>query len=131
MQAPAPSEKFLEALTSRGSISHSALPKHISHFYREALHLRTSFENDDSGSIPRPYAGLISVFDSQVTVMGADLAKPQDDDVNSILFHIDPEKRLKEGEPSFVQDGMVGFRRNWAVFSQQSLSGLNWYISFS
>ena len=132
MQALPPSERFLEALSSNSSVSHIALPESISHFYSEALDLCTSFDNDDnSASFPHPYAGLISVFDEHVTAAVADLAKPQPKEDNSeSLIHLDPDKRHEEGECSFVQDEIVGFRRNWGVFSQDSLGGLNWYIFF-
>jgi hypothetical protein len=64
MQALPPSERFLEALSTNSSISHIALPESIGHFYSEALHLCTSFDNgDNSASFPHPYAGLISIFE--------------------------------------------------------------------
>ena len=127
MQAPPPNQQFLSALVSRHSICHNALPRDIAYFYREAVDLRTSFEKDDLEPLPPAHAGLISIFDEKVTVTGADRTKPQANDTGSVFFHADPSTRPEEGSSSFVQGAMLGFRRNWRIFSQDSLGGLNWY----
>lgn len=35
--------------------------------------------------------------------------------------------RRKEGEDSFVQGGLAGFKRNWDIFTEGALETLNWY----
>jgi hypothetical protein len=124
-----PSEEFLTALVS-ASTARSPLPEQLTRFYDEAKHLSYRFEKKDP--FLHPYEGLVSVFHPQVTAAAAHFTKrrmvyPNDPDFVAPLAL---EMSCNEGDPSFVQDGLSGFRKNWDVFTQGALSNLNWYAVF-
>jgi hypothetical protein len=129
---PSPCKEFLVALTSASS-THSPVPQQLTEFYDEAKQLSNKFE--DNEPVLYPYEGLVSVFHPEVKSASADLTKcrvsnsndPVDID-HAFVCPLGPEMRRHQGDQSFVQDGVNGFRKNWDVFTQQTLSNLNWYV---
>jgi hypothetical protein len=124
MQHP---EGFIQALTT-APLRHTALPHHVSQFYWEAKQLSRRFAIADSTVAPS--AGLLSVFHPQVAASEAALTKTRGPDFHpDFIYPLSPEARRNDRDPTFVQNGLLGFETNWDAFTRGSLSGLNWYVT--
>jgi hypothetical protein len=123
----ASSKKFLTALT--GASSESSVSVQLSEFYDAENDLRRKFAAKEA--VPDPYANLVPVFHPKVVAMGANKTKPRIVDEATLdkqyICPLGKEKRRTEGEDSFVQDGLSGFKRNWDTFTEGALATLNWY----
>ena len=124
----ASSKRFLTALTAASSESPVSLQ--LSEFYDAENDLRRKFASKEP--IPDLYANLVPVFHSKVASMGANKTKARVVDENSLekqyICALTSEKRRKEGEGSFVQGGLAGFKRNWDTFTEGALGTMNWYL---
>ena len=121
----ASSKKFLAALTTASSAT--AVSTQLSEFYDSENDLRRKFAAKES--VAELHAGLVPVFHSKVTSMGANKTKARVVDENTLdtNYICALKERRKDGETSFVQDGLVGFKRNWDTFTECALASLNWY----
>ena len=123
----ASSKKFLTAL--RGASSEIAVSVQLSEFYDAENDLRRKFAAKEA--VPDPYANLVPVFHPKVVSMGANKTKSRVVDEATLdkqyICPLEKEKRRSEGEDSFVQDGLSGFKRNWDTFTEGALATLNWY----
>ena len=122
------SKKFLTALTAASS--KSAISLQLSEFYDSENDLRRKFAARES--VPDLYANLVPVFHPKVASMGANKTKARPVDETSLeqqyICPLAKEKRRSEGEESFIQDGLNGFKRNWDTFTEGALGSLNWYV---
>jgi hypothetical protein len=121
------SKKFLTALTRASSENPVSLQ--LSEFYDAENDLRRKFAAKEAAS--DLYANLVPVFHSKVVSMGANKTKSRVVDEISVdkqyICPLGKEKRRSDGDDSFVQDGLDGFKRNWDTFTEGALSMLNWY----
>jgi len=128
MELSASSKKFLNALSSANSNSPVSLQ--LSEFYDAENELRRKFAAKED--IPDPYVNLVPVLHPKVASIGANATKARVIDETSLeakyICPLDKDKRRKDGEDSFVQGGLAGFKRNWDVFTEGALSTLNWYV---
>jgi hypothetical protein len=121
------SKKFLTALTRASSENPVFLQ--LSEFYDAENDLRRKFAAKEV--VSDLYANLVPVFHSKVVSMGANKTKSRVVDEISVdkqyICPLGKEKRRSDGDDSFVQDGLDGFKRNWDTFTEGALSMLNWY----
>ena len=88
--------------------------------------LRQLFAQDKKNSrLADPYVGLVDVFDAPAairTTRARVVASEKDLDAKYVM-PLSEDKRRKEGAPAMVAD-LDEFRKNWAIFSEGSLSQL-------
>jgi len=123
----ASSKKFLTALIA--ATSKTSVSLQLSEFYDLENDLRCKFAAKEP--VPDSYANLVPIFHPKITSMGAHQTKARIVDENSLdekyICALNEEKRRKDGEDSFVQNGFAGFKRNWDVFTEGALETVNWY----
>ena len=127
----ASSMEFLTRLAA--AKSSSPISAQLQEFYDFENELRQKFAAKEQ--ITDPYINLIPVFDGKVLSTGANKTKARKIDGNALeeqyISPLKPGKRKKDGEDSFVKDGLAGFKRNWDIFTEGALDSLNWYNPFS
>jgi len=120
------SKKFLHALKSADSNSPVSLQ--LSEFYDAENELRCKFAAKEPPA--DPYANLVPVLHSKVAALGANKTKARPVDEKNLeakyVYPLSEEMRRKDGDDSFVQAGLAGFKRNWDIFTEGALSQLNW-----
>jgi hypothetical protein len=126
---PASSKKFLSAL--KAATPDSPVSLQLSEFYDEENELRKTFAAKTS--VSDHHANLVPVFHSKVAAMGANKIKARKVDETNLeekyICPLEEKMRMKTGEDCFIQDGHAGFKRNWDVFTEGALAGLNWQAS--
>lgn len=89
--------------------------------------LRRLFATDkDNARLQNPYVGLVDVFDAppdSIFTARAREVKDDEDRFAKYVMPLSPEQRRKEGDSCIVSDPDT-FRKNWAIFSEGSLSQL-------
>lgn|ERR1700676_701045 len=105
------------------------IPTQMPHIYDMENRLRHKFIAQQP--VSDPYEGLISVFHPDVVSVEANKTKPRTSDTNVFENHyllpLTNTTRRKEGEDSFVQNGLFGFETNFHTFTDFALVKLNWY----
>jgi hypothetical protein len=111
-----------------------ALPKDPGVSLNEALRpslayeaeLRRLFATDrDSAQLDDPYVGLVDVFAAtpDIRLTRARLVRGDEDLSAEYVMPLSEDRRRKEGSPAMA-DSLDEFKRNWAVFTEGSLSQL-------
>jgi hypothetical protein len=121
-----PNENFLSAIAS--AFADLPLASQMQSFYDEAKNLSHRFSNENSRmEVLDPYAGLVPVLHHHIAATSANQIKHYDRPARGfdILCPLPLELRRDNGAQSFVQGNLVGFRRNWDIFADFSLSGMN------
>ncbi|KAI0750408.1 hypothetical protein C8Q74DRAFT_1373995 [Fomes fomentarius] len=79
----------------------------------------------DNARLRDPYVGLVDVFDApdDIRKTRARVVSHETDLSAHYVHPLDDSRRRKEGEPSMVAD-LDEFKRNWALFTEGSLSQL-------
>jgi hypothetical protein len=123
----ASAKKFLTVLTSASFDRPVSIQ--LSEFYDNENDLRRKFAAKEV--VSDGYMDLVPVFHSKVSSMGASKTKARVVDEKTLdekyVCPLTEETRRKDGENSFVQGGLAGFKRNWDTFTEGALSDLNWY----
>jgi len=120
------SKSFLKAL-SAATLSKGPIPTQLSDFYEAENELRRKYAAKEK--VSDSYANLIPVFHSLVVASGADKTKSRQSTSfqGQYICPLKEGQRRPDGTDSFVQDGLVGFKRNWDIFTEGALQGVNWY----
>jgi|SRR5271156_4959244 len=123
------SKSFLKALSS-ATLSKGPIPTQLSEFYEAENDLRRKYAAKEK--VSDPYANLIPVFHSTVASSGGSKTKSRQSNAfqEQYICPLKDSQRRPDGTDSFVQDGLVGFKRNWDIFTEGALQGLNWYSFF-
>ncbi|KAH9483205.1 hypothetical protein JR316_0005309 [Psilocybe cubensis] len=91
--------------------------------------LRKLFATDKKNArLANPYVGLVDVFDAPATIRTtrARVVNDKEDLSAKYVMPVADENRREEGTPSTVAD-LEEFKKNWAIFTEGSLSQLiNW-----
>ena len=130
-QGGLPSEEFLQAVASASTDLPLSLK--LRRFYDEARYLSNRFT--DNVVVYDAYAGLVPVFHPLVAATGADVVKRCYNIGEGltkgfeILCPLLPHFSHDDGDQIFVQGGLDGFQRNWDIFTDLTLSGMNWYFN--
>lgn len=120
------SKSFLKAL-SAATLSKGPIPTQLSDFYEAENELRRKYAAKEK--VSDSYANLIPVFHSLVVASGADKTKSRQSTSfqGQYICPLKEGQRRPDGTDSFVQDGLLGFKRNWDIFTEGALQGVNWY----
>jgi hypothetical protein len=114
----------------------SALPKDTPVNLDEALkpsledeaELRRLFATDPGNSrLKEIHVGLVDVFDAPQDIRTTRTRVVRDEfDLNEkYIMPLSEKRRRKEGTPAMAED-LEEFKSNWAIFTESSLSMLNW-----
>lgn len=114
----------------------AALPKGVPVFLDEALkpslddeaELRRLFATDTKNPrLNNPYVGLVDVFDAppDIRTTRARVVQNEFDLSEKYLMPLTETKRRKEGTPAMASS-LEEFNQNWSIFSESSLSLLDW-----
>ncbi|KAI0656088.1 ankyrin [Cubamyces menziesii] len=88
--------------------------------------LRKLFATDKSHArLADPYVGLVDIFDApdDVRTTRARVIASEDDLSAQYIFPLPEKQRRKDGDPAMVSS-LEDFKKNWAIFSEGSLSQL-------
>lgn len=88
--------------------------------------LRKLFAQDKTNSrLSDKYVGLVDVFDapSDIRTTRARVVASEEDLNAKYIMPLSEERRRKEGTPAMV-DNLDDFKKNWAIFTENSLSQL-------
>ena len=88
--------------------------------------LRKLFATDKSHArLANPYVGLVDIFDApdDVRTTRARVIASEDDLSAQYIFPLSEKQRRKDGDPAMVSS-IEHFKKNWAIFSEGSLSQL-------
>lgn len=92
----------------------------------EEIELRKLFANDRQNTrLSNPHVGLVDVFAASdaIRTTRARIVADDDDLSAKYVMPLADAKRRKEGAPAMVND-LEEFKKNWAIFSEGSLSQL-------
>ncbi|PPR01075.1 hypothetical protein CVT24_000396 [Panaeolus cyanescens] len=115
----------IEALPAGPGVSHD-LDAALKPSIDEEIELRKLFANDRQNTrLSNPYVGLVDVFaaPSAIRTTRARIVQDETDLTAKYVMPLTDAKRRKDGSQAMVSD-LEEFKKNWAIFSEGSLSQL-------
>ncbi|RXW15843.1 hypothetical protein EST38_g10015 [Candolleomyces aberdarensis] len=118
--------EFLERIKSLPEGPGVSLDEALKPSIEDETELRQFFASDRGNvRLQDPHVGLVDVFDAPVDVRTtrARIVKDDDDMIAKHILPVNKKARRPEGAPSMV-DSLDEFEKNWAIFTEGSLSQL-------
>jgi hypothetical protein len=117
---------FISRVSQLSSEPGVSLNKLLKPSLADEAELRKLFAQDKAHArLADPYVGLVDVFDAPVDIRTtrARVVANEDDLKAKYVMPLSEDTRRKEGSPAMV-DSLDDFKKNWALFTENSLSQL-------